>query len=42
MCSVNKQFELIEFIFISVYVDLKDVIYLNFTAGCACVVCIVM
>ena len=34
MCVVNKQFELIEFVFDSVYVDLQyDDIYLTFTAG---------
>ena len=40
MCVVNKQFELLEFVFDSVYVDLQyDEIYLTFTAGmCPCVV----
>ena len=34
MCVVNKQFELIEFVFDSVYVDLQyDEISLTFTAG---------
>ena len=34
MCVVNNQFELIEFVFDSVYVDLQyDEISLNFTAG---------
>ena len=34
MCVVNKQFELLEFIFHSVYVDLQyDEISLTFTAG---------
>ena len=34
MCVVNKQFELLEFVFDSVYVDLQyDDIYLIFTAG---------
>ena len=34
MCVVNKQFELLEFVFDSVYVDLQyDEIYLTFTAG---------
>ena len=34
MCVVNKQFELLEFVFGSVYVDLQyDEIYLTFTAG---------
>ena len=37
MCVVNKQFELLEFIFESVYVDLQyDEIYLTFTAGPVC------
>ena len=42
MCVVNKQFELIEFVFESVYVDLQyDEISLSFTAGyvCLCGVC---
>ena len=42
MCVVNKQFELLEFVFESVYVDLRhDEIYLTFTAGyvCLCGVC---
>ena len=41
MCVVNKQFELLEFVFISVYVDLKyNEISLTFTAAsvCLCVV----
>ena len=34
MCVVNKQFELLEFVFDSVYVDLQyDEISLTFTAG---------
>ena len=34
MCIVNKQFELLEFVFDSVYVDLQlDELYLSFTAG---------
>ena len=34
MCVVNKQFELLEFVVNSVYVDLKYIeIYLTFTAG---------
>ena len=34
MCFVNKQFELLEFVFDSVYVDLQyDEISLIFTAG---------
>ena len=34
MCVLNKQFELLELVFDSVYVDLQyDEISLNFTAG---------
>ena len=34
MCVVNKQFELREFVFDSIYVKLQyDEIYLTFTAG---------
>ena len=34
MCVVNKQLELLEFVFESVYVDLQyDEIYFTFTAG---------
>ena len=34
MCVVNKQFELLEFVFYSAYVDLQyDEISLTFTAG---------
>ena len=34
MCVVNKQFELLEFVFVSVYVDLQyDEISLTFTTG---------
>ena len=37
MCVVNKQFELLEFVSNSVYVDLQyDEIYLTFTAGAVC------
>ena len=37
MCVVNKQFELLEFVSESVYVDLQyDEIYLTFTAGRVC------
>ena len=37
MCVVNKQFELLEFVSESVYVDLQyDAIYLPFTAGSVC------
>ena len=42
MCVVNKQFELLEFVFDSVYVDMQyDEISLPFTAGsvCLCGVC---
>ena len=42
MCVVNKQFELLEFVFDSVYVDLQyDEISLPFNAGyvCLCDVC---
>ena len=42
MCAVNKQFEFLEFVFESVYVDLQyDEISLTFTAGyvCVCGVC---
>ena len=45
MCVVNKQFELLEFVFYSVYVDLQyDEISLTFTAGSvvmwSCFVCL--
>ena len=37
MCVVNKQFELLEFVFDSVYVDLQyEEISLTFTAGSVC------
>ena len=37
MCVVNKQFELLEFVYESVYVDLQyDEISLTFTAGSVC------
>ena len=37
MCVVNKQFELLEFVSESVYVDLQyDDISLTFTAGSVC------
>ena len=42
MCVVNKQLELLEFVFDSVYADLQyDEISLNFIAGsvCLCGVC---
>ena len=42
MCVVNKPFELLEFVFDSVYVALQyDSSYLIFTAGsvCLCAVC---
>ena len=35
MCVVNKQFELLEFVFESVYVDLQyDEIFLTFCVAC--------
>ena len=41
MCVVNKQFELLEFVSESVYVDLQyDEISLTFTAGPVC--CVVL
>ena len=37
MCVVNKQFELLEFVFKSIYVDLQyNEISLTFTAGSVC------
>ena len=41
MCVVNKQFELLEFVSESVYVDLQYEISLTITAGyvCLCGVC---
>ena len=37
MCVVNKQFEFLEFVFNSVYVDLQyNEIYLTFTAVSVC------
>ena len=41
MCVVNKQFEILEFVFESVYVDLQYKISLTFTARyvCLCGVC---
>ena len=37
VCVVNKQFELLEFVFESVSVDLQyDEIFLTFTAGSVC------
>ena len=37
MCVVNKKFELLEFVFNSVYIDLQyDEISLTFTAGFVC------
>ena len=42
MCFVNKQFELLEFVFDSVYVDLQyDEISLTFTAGSVSLCCVV-
>ena len=41
MCLVNKQFELLEFVFDSVYVDLHyDEISLTFTAGSGSLCCV--
>ena len=41
MCVVNKQFELLQFVFDSVYVDLQyDEIYLTFTSGSVSMCCI--
>ena len=41
MCVVNKQFELLEFVFDSVYVDLQYVeISLTFTAGSVSLCCV--
>ena len=41
MSVVNKQFELLEFVFDSVYVDLQcDEIYLTFTAGSVSLCCV--
>ena len=41
MCVVNKQFELLEFVFDSVYVDLQyDEISLTFTAASASLCCV--
>ena len=41
MCVVNKQFELLEFVFDSVYVDLQyDDISLTFTAGSVSLCCV--
>ena len=38
---MNKQFELLEFVFDSVYVDLQyDEIYLTFTAGSVSLCCV--
>ena len=40
MCVVNKQFELLEFVFDSVYVELQyDEIDLTFTAGSVSLCC---
>ena len=42
MCVVNKQFELLEFVFDSVYIDLQyDEISLTFTAGSVSLCCVV-
>ena len=41
MCVVIKQFELLEFVFDSVYVDLQyDEIYLTFTVGFTSLCCV--
>ena len=41
MCVLNKQFELLEFVFDSVYVDLQyDDIFLTFTAGSVSLCCV--
>ena len=41
MCVVNKQFELLEFVFESVYVDLQyDETSLPFTTGSVCLCCV--
>ena len=41
MCVVNKQFQLHEFVFESVYVDLQyDEIFLTLTAGSVCLWCV--
>ena len=41
MCIVNKQFEVLEFVFDSIYVELQyDEIYLTFTAGSVSVCCV--
>ena len=42
MCVVNKQFELLEFVFHSVYVDLQRLISLLLLGLCACVVFVVL
>ena len=41
MCVVNKQFELLKFVFDSVYVDLQyDEISITFTAGSVSLCCV--
>ena len=41
MCIMNKQFELLEFVFNSVYVDLQyDEISRTFTAGSGSLYCV--
>ena len=41
MCVVNKQFELLEYVFDSVYIDLQyAVIYLTLTAGSLSLCCV--
>ena len=41
MCVVNKQFELLEFVFDSIYVNLQyDELYLTYTAGSVSLCCV--
>ena len=40
MCVVNMQFELLEFVFDSVYVDMQYEISLTFTAGSVSLCCV--
>ena len=43
MCVMNKQFELLELVFDSVYVDLQyDEIFLTFTSGSVSLCCVVL
>ena len=42
MCPVNKKFELLEFVFDSIYIDLQyDEIYLTFTVGSVSLECVI-